>query len=192
LDGEPEAISLDSLRDPRHPELLHRVVAIKDLAPHLASHASARRRFSREAQAAAAVVHPHVIPIHNVESDDRYPYLVMQEVPGKSLQARVDAEGPLPLEEVLRIAQQTASGLAAAHAQGLIHRDIKPANILLEDQVKRVVLSDFGLARAVDDAWLSRTGIVAETPDYMSPQQANGNAIGYSTDLFSLGSVCIS
>lgn len=168
---------------------LHRIVAIKILAPHLAHHASARRRFAREAQAAAAVVHPHIIPIHNVECDGQLPYLVMQYVPGQSLQARVDSQGPLAVIDTLRIAQQTASALSAAHAQGLVHRDVKPANILLEDRVERVLLSDFGLARAVDDASLTRTGIVAGTPDYMSPEQARGTEIDHRSDLFSLGSV---
>lgn len=117
------------------------------MAPHLAHHASARRRFAREAQA-AAVVHPHIIPIHNVESDGQLPYLVMQYVAGQSLQARVDSQGPLPVLDTLRIAQQTTSALSAAHAQGLVHRDVKPTKILLEDRVQRVLLNDFGLARA--------------------------------------------
>jgi eukaryotic-like serine/threonine-protein kinase len=172
-----------------HDTELHRVVAIKVLAAHLANNASARRRFAREAQAAAAVLHPNVIPIYNVESDGRLPYLVMQCVAGPSLQAKVDKSGPLALAETLRIAKQTAAGLAAAHDQGLVHRDVKPANILLEDNIDRVLLSDFGLARAVDDASLTRTGFVAGTPHYMSPEQANGDAIDTRSDQFSLGSV---
>lgn len=113
----------------------------------------------------------------------------MHYVAGQSLQRRVDVSGPLPIIEALRIAQQTAAGLSAAHAQGLVHRDVKPANILLEEQIDRVLLSDFGLARAVDDASLTRTGIVAGTPHYMSPEQAQGEAIDHRSDLFSLGSV---
>ena len=169
---------------------LHRVVAIKVLAPHLANSSSARRRFAREARAAAAVVHPHVIPIFNVQSDARVPYLVMQYVAGHSLQRRVDMQGPLAIADALRIAQQTAAGLSAAHGQGLVHRDVKPANILLlEDKVDHVLLSDFGLARTVDDASLTKTGIVAGTPHYMSPEQALGEPIDHRSDLFSLGSV---
>ncbi|MEO1525982.1 MAG: serine/threonine-protein kinase, partial [Planctomycetota bacterium] len=144
---------------------LHRVVAIKVLAPHLAHNGAARQRFSREARAAAAVVHPHVVPIHNVDSDDKLPHLVMQYVPGESLQTRVERTGPLDVETALRIAQQIADGLAAAHSQGLVHRDVKPANILLEEQTDRVMLTDFGLARAVDDASLTNTGLVTGTPD---------------------------
>ena len=172
-----------------HDTELHRVVAIKILSTHLANNASARKRFSREAQAAAAVLHPNVIPIYNVESDGKVPYLVMKCVSGLSLQAKVDRFGMLPLTDTLRIAKQTASGLAAAHDQGLVHRDVKPANILMEENVDRVVLSDFGLARAVDDATLTRTGVVAGTPHYMSPEQARGDAIDTRSDQFSLGSV---
>ncbi|HUP81961.1 MAG TPA: serine/threonine-protein kinase, partial [Pirellula sp.] len=94
-----------------------------------------------------------------------------------------------PLIDTLRIAKQTAAGLAAAHDQGLVHRDVKPANILLEENVDRVILSDFGLARAVDDASLTRTGVIAGTPHYMSPEQAHGDAIDTRSDQFSLGSV---
>ncbi|MEM7561368.1 MAG: serine/threonine-protein kinase, partial [Planctomycetota bacterium] len=168
---------------------LHRVVAIKVLAPHLAHRGTARARFAREAQAAAAVMHPNVIQIHNVESESKVPYLVMQYVPGESLQRRVDYHGPLPVLDSMRIGLQVAAGLSAAHAQGLVHRDVKPANILLEESVERVLLSDFGLARAVDDASLTKTGIVAGTPFYMSPEQAFGQGIDHRSDLFSLGSV---
>ncbi|MFO1063449.1 MAG: protein kinase [Pirellulales bacterium] len=212
---ELEPISLDFLGPPSHPELLgrlgrydierligsggmgvvlkghdgelHRSVAIKVLAPHLAHSAAARRRFAREAQAAAAVLHPNVIPIFNVESEGKLPYLVMQYISGPSLQARVDDLGPLSVQETLRIALQTAAGLFAAHAQGLVHRDVKPANILLEESVDRVILSDFGLARTVDDANLTRTGIVTGTPHYMSPEQASGELIDFRSDQFSLG-----
>ncbi len=168
---------------------LHRVVALKVLASHLAHHASSRVRFTREARAAAAILHPNVLPIYNVESEGESPYLVMQYVAGESLQARVDRVGPLPVEEALRIAKQTAAALAAAHQQGLVHRDVKPANILLEDQTDRAVLSDFGLARTADDAALTRTGVVAGTPQYMSPEQAAGESFDHRSDLFSLGSV---
>lgn len=212
-----EQLTLDFLDAPSHPELLgrferyevervlgsggmgivlkgydtdlHRVVAIKVLAPHLAHRGTARARFAREAQAAAAVMHPNVIQIHNVESESKVPYLVMQYVPGESLQRRVDYHGPLPVLDSMRIGLQVAAGLSAAHAQGLVHRDVKPANILLEESVERVLLSDFGLARAVDDASLTKTGIVAGTPFYMSPEQAFGQGIDHRSDLFSLGSV---
>ncbi|TWU37851.1 Serine/threonine-protein kinase PknB [Novipirellula aureliae] len=168
---------------------LNRYVAIKVLAPHLGGSGTARKRFSREAQAAAAVVHDNVVEIHGVADTDGLPYLVMPYVRGPSLQRRIDEDGPLALVEILRVAVQTAAGLAAAHAQGLVHRDVKPANILLADGVERVKLTDFGLARAADDASMTRTGVIAGTPQYMSPEQASGKSVDQRSDLFSLGSV---
>lgn len=168
---------------------LNRFVAVKVLAPHLATSGAARRRFAREAQATAAIVHPHVMAIHSVHANVKLPYLVMPFVDCESLQQRLDRNGPLDVKDILRIGMQTAAGLAAAHAQGLVHRDIKPANILLETTVDRVMLTDFGLARAVDDATLTRTGVIAGTPQYMSPEQANGDPMDHRSDLFSLGGV---
>jgi serine/threonine-protein kinase len=168
---------------------LNRPVAIKVLAPNLAGNGSARQRFAREARAAAAVVHEHVVAIHNVETGGPAPFLVMPFVAGESLQQRIDRQGPLGLKEILRISMQTAAGLAAAHAQGLVHRDVKPSNILLEDGVERALLTDFGLAQANDDASLTHTGFHPGTPQYMSPEQARGDAVDARSDLFSLGSV---
>jgi serine/threonine protein kinase len=168
---------------------LHRPVAVKVLAPHLAHSGAARQRFAREAQSAAAVVHENVVPIHNVDTDGALPFLVMQYVAGESLQGRVERTGPLSTHETLRIGAQIASGLAAAHEQGLVHRDVKPGNILLEESVDRVLITDFGLARAADDASVTRSGVIAGTPHYMSPEQARGNSIDTRSDLFGLGSV---
>jgi hypothetical protein len=172
-------------RDPR----LQRVVAIKVLAPQLAVTAIARQRFLREARAAAAVRDEHVVTIYAVEEADGLPYLVMELIAGLSLQERIDRNGPLELKEIMRIGVQTARGLSAAHAHGLIHRDVKPANILLENGVERVKLTDFGLARVVDDVSLTQSGVIAGTPQYMSPEQALGRTIDSRSDLFSLGSV---
>lgn len=168
---------------------LNRPVAIKVLAPHLASSGVARKRFAREAQAAAAVVHPNVVPIYSVKDSPTRPYIVMALVDGRSLQDHVAQSGPLPIKDIVRIAQQIAAGLAEAHKQGLVHRDIKPANILLEKDVSRVLITDFGLARAADDVAMTQTGWLAGTPHYMSPEQARGNDIDRRSDLFSLGSV---
>lgn len=168
---------------------LNRPVAIKLLAPYLASSGPARKRFAREARAAAAVVNPHVVPIHNVETERESPFIVMQYVSGESLQARIDRDGALELCEILRIGMQVADGLSAAHQQGIVHRDIKPSNILLEEDVDRALISDFGLARAADDASLTRTGFHPGTPQYMSPEQASGQSVDARSDLFSLGSM---
>jgi serine/threonine protein kinase len=168
---------------------LNRVVAVKVLAPHLATCGAARRRFAREAQAAAAVVHEHVVAIHAVQEAEGLPYLVMPYIDGRSLQDRLNRSGPLEIREILRIGVQAAAGLAAAHAQGLVHRDVKPANILLENGVERVKLTDFGLARTIDDASLTQSGVLAGTPQYMAPEQARGEAVDHRSDLFSLGSV---
>lgn len=168
---------------------LNRTVAIKVLAPHLARSGAARERFVREGRAAAAVVHENVVAIHEVDTSGKLPTLVMNCVDGVSLQRHVDTIGPLPVSDALRIAAQTAGGLAAAHRQGIIHRDVKPANILVGGGGQRIWITDFGLARAVDDASLTRTGFIAGTPHYMSPEQARGGNVGPSSDLFSLGSV---
>ena len=168
---------------------LNRPVAIKVLVDHLAANGVARKRFAREARAAAAVIHPNVVPIHSVNSSVERPYIVMTLVSGRSLQSYISEEGPLGVKEVVRISKQIAAGLAAAHEQGLVHRDIKPANILLEKDVSRVMITDFGLARAADDAAITQTGWLAGTPHYMSPEQAVGKEVDYRSDLFSLGSV---
>ncbi len=172
-------------RDPA----LDRFVAIKILAPHLAGSQTARRRFAREARAAAAVIHDNVIAIYQVAEWNELPYLVMPYLPEPSLQQRIDDQGPLDLESTLSIGMQVARGLAAAHSQGLVHRDVKPANVLLAKGTERAIITDFGLARAADDATLTRIGLLAGTPHYMSPEQARGEAVDQKSDLFSLGSL---
>jgi serine/threonine protein kinase len=167
---------------------LNRVVAIKVMAPEVAVQVSARQRFLREARAAAAVSHPHIVTIHAV-AETELPYLVMECVVGRTLQQKIDEGGALKLKEILRIGTQIAEGLAAAHKHGLVHRDIKPANILLENGVERVKITDFGLARSVDDVGITRTGEVSGTPQYMSPEQALGQRVDHRSDLFSLGCV---
>ena len=168
---------------------LDRYVAIKVLHPLYASHSAARKRFEREAQAAAAVLHDNVIAIYGVDSWNGTPYLVMPYVKGESLQQRIDHSAPLDVEQTIEIATQIARGLSAAHDQGLIHRDIKPANILMPAGVSRVIVTDFGLARASDDVSLTHSGMLAGTPQYMSPEQAMGVRLDHRSDLFSLGAV---
>ncbi len=168
---------------------LNRPVAVKVMAPHLSANGVARKRFAREAQAAAAVVHPHVVPIYRVNSSPDRPYIAMALVDGCSLQDHVAEQGPLDVKDAVRISIQIADGLSAAHRQGLIHRDMKPANILIERDVSRVMISDFGLARAVDEVAMTQSSCLAGTPHYMSPEQVAGDAVDHRSDLFSLGCV---
>lgn len=170
---------------------LQRTVAVKLLDPQFAQNDLARERFIREARAAAAVAHENVVTIHHVECVEAkgLSFMVMQFVHGRSLQERLDAGGPLPVREAVRIAAAVAGGLAAAHATGLIHRDIKPGNILIEQPGGRILITDFGLARLTEDVKLTQTGFVAGTPLYMSPEQARGETVDHRSDLFSLGSV---
>lgn len=170
-------------------EKLHRVVAIKMLMPALAATSPPRKRFLREARAAAAMTHENIVAIYDTH-EDPIPYLVMEFVPGPTLQQRMNETGPMEVADVLRIGQQIAAGLAAAHAVNLIHRDIKPSNILLTTGLReRIKISDFGMARAVDDASMTQSGIIAGTPMYMAPEQARGETLDHRADLFSLGSV---
>ena len=170
-------------------EKLHRMVAIKVLSPELAKSSPPRKRFLREARSAAAIRHEHVVAIYAVE-EQPIPYLVMEYIPGITMEQALTDHGPLDVADVLRLGQQIAAGLAAAHAQGLIHRDIKPSNILLENGLSgRVKITDFGLARTADDASMTQSGTIAGTPLYMSPEQATSGDIDQRSDLFSLGSV---
>ncbi len=169
-------------------DTLQRVVAVKVLAPQLAATSPARKRFLREARSSAKVRHEHVVQVYEV-GEQPLPYLVMEFIPGETLQERLDRTGPLDVPEVLRIGQQIAEGLAAAHASDLIHRDIKPGNILLEGGQNRVKITDFGLARAADDASISQSGVIAGTPLFMAPEQALGHKLDQRADLFSFGSV---
>jgi serine/threonine protein kinase len=168
---------------------LNRLVAVKLLAPALVAVASARARFIREAQAAAAIRDAHVVHIYAVHDERAFPYLVMEYLDGPTLEKHIRHTGALGLRDVLWIGMQAAEGLAAAHRQGLIHRDIKPANILLESSGECVKVTDFGLARAADHPSLSQAGVIAGTPLYMSPEQARGETLDARSDLFSLGSV---
>jgi serine/threonine protein kinase len=169
-------------------ETLQRVVALKVLAPAVAATSPARKRFLREARSSAQVRHEHVVQVYAVE-EQPLPYLVMEFIPGETLQQRLDRTGPLEPPEIVRIGRQIAEGLAAAHANGLIHRDIKPGNVLLEGEQGRAKITDFGLARAADDASQTQSGVLSGTPLYMSPEQARGESIDQRADLFSLGSV---
>lgn len=167
---------------------LHRIVAIKVMTPAMAATSPARKRFLREARATAAIRHENVVNIYAVE-EAPLPFLVMEYIDGKTLQQVIDDNGPLDLTTIVKFGRMIADGLEAAHLQGLIHRDIKPGNILIESGTGRVKITDFGLARAADDASRSQSGIIAGTPMYMSPEQVQGLKLDRKSDLFSLGSV---
>ncbi len=172
-------------------ETLGRPVALKLMRPEVAAKPFARNRFLREARAAAAVVHPRVVVIHHVGEVNGIPFLVMPLLAGQSLGHRLETGPPVPASEVMQIARETAEGLVAAHARGLIHRDIKPDNIWLEETPEgvHVRLLDFGLARGGEDEILTNPGVVVGTPYYMAPEQAAAGSVDPRTDLFSLGCV---
>ena len=172
-----------------HDTELHRVVAIKTLALHLIPIGAARERFVRESRACAALAHPHIVPMYDVVHDGPVPALVMQYIAGPTLQAWIQERGAMVWQDALRIGAQLADALSAAHAHGLVHRDIKPGNVLLEANGSRALLTDFGLARVLDAATMTQSGILTGTPEYMSPEQARGDSVDERSDLFSLGSL---
>src|SRR5262249_27481209 len=145
-------------------------------------------RFLREARSSAKVRHENVVQVYAV-GEEPLPHLVMEFIPGETLEARLSRSGPIDVPEVLAIGRQIAAGLAAAHAEGLIHRDVKPATGVTDRAPLRVKLTASGLARTADDASLSQSGAVIGTPLYMSPEQAKGDTIDHRSDLFSLGSL---
>jgi eukaryotic-like serine/threonine-protein kinase len=176
-------------------ERLKRKVAVKVLPPELAFREEIRIRFLREAETAARLSHPHIVPIHSVgEGPEGLVYFVMAYVDGESLGARLKRRGRLPPEEARRILMETADALGAGHALGIVHRDVKPDNILLEGSRGRTVLTDFGIAKALTSSTgpgtLTATGVAIGTPHYMSPEQAAGDReIDGRSDIYSLGVV---
>ena len=166
---------------------LNRTVALKFLATHLTEDPKARERFRREAQAAAAVDHPNICTVYEIDEVDGQIFIAMAYVEGQSLDKKI-AVGPLPLDEALDIATQTAQGLQAAHEKGVVHRDIKSSNLMLTPQ-GQVKILDFGLARLADQPHLTQTATVVGTPSCMSPEQAQRQPTDRRTDVWSLGVV---
>ncbi|QIJ62507.1 protein kinase [Streptomyces sp. JB150] len=167
---------------------LARMIALKVMRTGLSFDAGYPARFRREAQAMAAISHPHVVAVHDM-GDEPVPYIVMELVDGHSLADLLHAGRPLPVAQALHLASQVLAGLAVAHAQGLVHRDIKPGNVLLAaDGTAKV--ADFGIARAAEGAGtaLTRTGLLIGTPHFMSPEQVLGRSdIDGRSDLYSVG-----
>ena len=172
---------------------LKRRVAIKLLPPELAFRQEIKKRFIREAQTAARLSHPHIVPIHTVGETGDLVYFVMGFVDGESLAQRLRRRGRLPVEEARRIIKETADALGLAHATNIIHRDIKPDNILLEGTRRRVMVTDFGIAKALSEGGagtLTGTGVALGTPTYMSPEQAAGESdVDARSDIYALGVV---
>jgi serine/threonine-protein kinase len=171
---------------------LKRVVAIKLLPPELAFRSEIRSRFLREAETAAQLSHPNIVPIYSVDERDGLVYFVMAMVEGENLAKRMHDQGPMDVDEVRRVLRGVADALAYAHARNVIHRDIKPDNILLDVQ-GRPLVTDFGIARAISegaDSRLTATGMAIGTPAYMSPEQSAGEReVDGRTDLYALGVV---
>jgi serine/threonine protein kinase len=172
---------------------LKREIAIKVLPPELSFRADIRQRFLREAETAAQLNHPNIVPIYTVEERDNLVYFVMAYIKGDNLGQRLQQHGPMPPIEVRRILREVADALAYAHHRNVIHRDIKPDNIIIDEETGRAMVTDFGIARALTDSGDSRltaTGMAIGTPAYMSPEQSAGDrAIDGRSDLYSLGVV---
>ena len=172
---------------------LKRLVAIKLLPPELAFRSEIKTRFLREAETAAQLSHPNIVPIYSVDERDGLVYFVMALVEGPTLAKKMYEDGQISADETRRVMREVADALAYAHARGVIHRDIKPDNILLDKESGRALVTDFGIARAIQegsDSRLTATGVAIGTPAFMSPEQAAGDReIDGRTDLYALGVV---
>ena len=166
---------------------LDRLVAIKLLPPQFTDQPALRERFLREARTAARLSHPNIVPIHSVDEAGAFVFYVMTYVDGETLSQRVTSRGPMPATDVMRILREVAWALGYAHDQGVVHRDVKPANILIDAATGRAMVTDFGIARAVDGDSQTMVGDMLGTPEYMSPEQASGERVDGRSDLYSLG-----
>jgi tetratricopeptide (TPR) repeat protein len=174
----------------RHRSLGSRV-AIKVLPPEVASSAVRLARFKREAELAANLSHPNIVPVFEFDATPQLAYLVMPYVQGETLGDKLSKEGKLEYSDVRRMLGQVASALSFAHARGVVHRDIKPSNILREEAAGRWLITDFGIAHVTDpsDTEITQTGTIIGTPAYMAPEQRWGGHVDGRSDLFSLAAV---
>jgi serine/threonine-protein kinase len=168
---------------------LNRYVAIKVLPARLGFDQEFVERFQREALASAQLRHPNIVVIHDVGHEQGIYFIVMELLEGRTLKQIVEEEGALPVERATRVVEQVAAALDYAHQRGFVHRDVKPANIFVSKE-GHTTLTDFGIAKAASEAQqLTRTGMLMGTPEYMSPEQAEGDNVDYRTDLYALGVV---
>lgn len=168
---------------------LSRIVAIKVMSPALSLNLKSRKRFQREARVAATIDCSNIVKVYSVGQQENTPYLVMEFVRGQTLSQLIRQEQYLSVDQALSIGKQITRGLSVIHEHQLLHRDIKPENIFLENSGDTAKISDFGIARAVDDFRLTHTGEVVGTPQFMSPEQAQCLPVDERSDLFSLGVV---
>lgn len=172
-----------------HEVRLDRPVALKLLPPEYAAQPTLRERFLREARTVAKLSHPNIVPIHAVDEVDDFVFIVMAYVEGGTLGQRVRERGPLPPSEATRILCEVSWALAYAHSQGVVHRDVKPDNILLEAGSGRALVTDFGIAQVSEGPGLTGVGEVLGTAEFISPEQASGEAVDERSDIYSLGVV---
>src|SRR4051812_8005249 len=165
---------------------LDRAVALKVIPPETGRGGQAAERFRREARLAASLDHPNIIPVYRVGQAGPLHYMAMKFVEGRAVDAVIEQQGALPLSVCISILRSSASGLAFAHERKIVHRDIKPANILV-DKDGRVMVSDFGIARALEEVSMTASGMMIGTPYYMSPEQCGGQKVSPQSDQYSLG-----
>src|SRR5215211_6249957 len=167
---------------------LERWVAVKLMHRHISSDPDQLERFRREARTVARLNHPHVVTVIDAGEDDGRPYIVFEYVEGETLKERIRRCGRLPVDESLAYAIEITRALGAAHARGIVHRDIKPQNVLIDEEGMAKV-TDFGIARSLDEEGLTADGRVLGTTDYVSPEQALGHDVDGQSDIYSLGVV---
>src|ERR671920_1137574 len=167
---------------------LERPVAIKLMPREIASDSDQLERFRREARAVARLSHPHIVGVIDAGEDEGRPYIVFEYVEGETLKERIRRSGRLPVDEAIAYAIEITRALGAAHARGIVHRDIKPQNVLIDEEGMAKV-TDFGIARSLDEEGLTADGRVLGTTDYVSPEQALGHAVNGQSDIYSLGVV---
>src|SRR5438552_1402350 len=167
---------------------LGRVVALKMLSQEFGAEEELHQRFMREAEAVGLLSHPNIVTVYDMGEAAGQLYMAMELLEGEDLRYLIEKRVPVPIADRVRILIQICEGVEYAHSKGVVHRDIKPANILVTDR-KRTRLLDFGLARVITRAAITRRGVILGTPDYMSPEQAMGKAVDRRSDVFSAGSV---